>query len=332
MQSHLLRRIGVVAVLTLVAGCASGPHPGPTEGPARLGLDAASPSLELLAPGHISTALDERDFAQSPDGRQVVFTVRSQGDGTLVRFVRDSGGWRGPEVVAFSGVHSDFEPFFAPDGGRLYFASNRPREPNTEAADYDLWYVPVSGLDFGAPVNLGPPVNTPANEFYPSLTRSGTLYFTAVYDGGPGQDDLYRARPTADGGFQAPEVLPEPVNSPALEFNAFVDPDERFIIFTVFGREEDAGGGDLVISRPIADGWSAPVSLGPKVNSKSLDFCPYVTPDGKRLVFTSRRPRSVPGPRTYRSLVKAAEAPGNGLGDLYSIAIDELRADAFRDL
>ena len=35
--------------------------------------------------------------------------------------------------------------------------------------------------------------------------------------------------------------------------------------------------------------WSAPVSLGPEVNSPSIELCPMVTADGKYLFFLSQR-------------------------------------------
>ena len=39
-----------------------------------------------------------------------------------------------------------------------------------------------------------------------------------------------------------------------------------------------------------ADGaWGTPVSLGPEINSQSIELCPVVTADGKYLFFLSQR-------------------------------------------
>jgi hypothetical protein len=59
---------------------------------------------------------------------------------------------------------------------------------------------------------------------------------------------------------------------------------------------EAAGGdsilivGKLVVSFKKDDGkWTEPASLGPTVNSPSMDLCPLLSPDGKYLFFLSQR-------------------------------------------
>jgi hypothetical protein len=178
-------------------------------------------------------------------------------------------------------------------------------------------------------VNTGSPVNTSADEFYPSITRSGNLYFTATYKNGPGREDIYVAKRNATG-FETPVALDTMVNSTFYEFNAFVDPDEQFILFTSYGRKDDSGGGDLYLSCKDASGkWTMAVNVK-RINSPQLDYCPYVTPDGKSLIFTSERhslPRTfIPARATYKSVGELNKATLNATGNLYwvAFAIDDL--------
>ena len=48
------------------------------------------------------------------------------------------------------------------------------------------------GDGWGEPYNLGPPVNSDAPEYYPSVTSDGTLYFTR--EGEDGVSATWRAR------------------------------------------------------------------------------------------------------------------------------------------
>ncbi len=67
-------------------------------------------------------------------------------------------------------------PFQQTDPGS-YFLSTRP-DGDEAVGDQDIWYVERNGSGWSLPVNLGEPVNTDGGEFFPSLTRDGTLYFT----------------------------------------------------------------------------------------------------------------------------------------------------------
>ena len=317
-----MRTIGLVALAWGTLHCACG-----TLGPAGGGQPRAWPvpdgpapaAPELVAPGLLSTGLDERDFALSPDGGRALFTVWSGGAGTIVEVRRDDPR---PRVVRFSGRHSDLEPTFAADGS-LLFASNRPL-PGTERKDFNIWTVARQAEGWGEPQPLRGAVNTEADEFYPSVTRDGTLYFTAVYTSGLGKDDLYRAPRAADGSYPRVERLPKPVNSEQWEFNALIDPDERFLVFSVAGRLDGPGRGDLAVSFRSPDGWSAPHLID--VNSEALDYCPALSPDGKTLFFSSRRSNArAPGARvSYDELQGSLRGPGGGGGDLYRVSIDAI--------
>ncbi len=200
--------------------------------------------------------------------------------------------WRKPNIANFSGRFGDLEPFISTDGLRLYFASNRPLSPDeSEVKDYDLWMVLRNdpGSAWSEPVNLGSIVNTEHNEFYPSLTSAGALYFTSDRPDSRGKDNIfYSAR---DGkGFSPPVSLSDSINTPGYEFNAFIAPDESYLIFSGYNREDGLGSGDLYISFKQADkSWTQAVNMGENINSKQMDYCPFVDVENQTLYFTSRR-------------------------------------------
>jgi Tol biopolymer transport system component len=136
----------------------------------------ATPSL--LAEGIICTGQGERDFALSPDGNEMFYTLQAPQAGvfqTIIYRVKEAPGkWSAPAIAPFAGNYSDLEPAFSPDGKKLFFASNRPVS-GTKMKDFDIWVVEKKNGRWGVPQNIGSPVNTEADEFYPSITNSGNL-------------------------------------------------------------------------------------------------------------------------------------------------------------
>lgn len=271
--------------------------------------------------------MNERDFAISPDGKEVYYTISTPQSTfqTIVVMTRTAAGWTKPEVASFAGEYSDLEPTFSADGKQMFFASNRPLKTPGDPKDFDIWVVDRKGSGWGAPRNLGAPINTSADEFYPSVGKTGNLYFTAEYEGGIGKEDIYISK-WANGRYEKPVALDTAVNGKTYEFNAFVDPDERFIIYTSFGRKDDTGRGDLYISHKDGSGKWLPAKNLKFANSARLDYCPYVSPDKKMFFFTSERsalPRTFEA-ATYEKVNKVFLSPLNGTGNIYWVSFDRL--------
>ncbi|MXV17034.1 hypothetical protein [Hufsiella ginkgonis] len=68
-------------------------------------------------------------------------------------------------------------------------------------------------------MHLGNEVNSPGNEFYPSVTRSGNLYFTARLARGYGEEDIVVCE-SVNGKFRKPVLLDTAINTKGDEFNA----------------------------------------------------------------------------------------------------------------
>ena len=206
-----------------------------------------------------------------------------------MRLQKNNGIWQAPKIGKFSGQFSDLEPFLSPDNLKLYFASNRSiTKGRSVTKDFDIWYVERKSTDakWSAPINIGAPINTKADEFYPAITTSKNLYFTAITEEtGPG-DDIFLSKWNGTT-YNKPVALGEGVNTKGAEFNAFVAPDESYIIFSGWRREDGVGSGDLYISKQKNGIWSPSKNLGKSINSPQMDYCPFVS-DGV-LYFTSRR-------------------------------------------
>jgi hypothetical protein len=118
-------------------------------------------------------------------------------------------------------------------------------------------------------------------------TRSGAVYFSSARTGGRGGKDIYRA-PLKDGRYSDFENLGDGVNSESDEwgeYGGFVDPDERFLIFSS-PRPGGYGEYDLYVSFRKPDGtWTEAVNLGGRVNTPASQMWPAVSPDGNYLFY-----------------------------------------------
>lgn len=270
-----------------------------------------------------------RDFTMNASGDEAYFTIQSNLEEiSMIAVVKKKNGkWLKPELAPFSGKYKDMEPFFSPDGLRLYFVSNRPLEIDAkETKDMDIWYLSrtTEKSDWSKPVNLGAPVNTKDDEFYPALALSGNIYFTKGIESQKGTSDIMFS--SWDGEkYSAPVSLDSAINTEGEEYNAFIAPDESFLIFGGFRRPDGLGSGDLYISFKNPDGsWRSAVNLGGKINSKDMDYCPFVDMTSKTLYFTSRRSFVAPGPfETLNALEKEINRYENGQSRLYKVSIAE---------
>ena len=285
-----------------------------------------------FAPGIVSTGFGERDVAMMPDGTEIYWSVfgGSYAWCTVLTSRLAGDTWTEPEVAPCCRDlgYMDVEPHITPDGQHFMWLSDRPGGALTEAGGQDIWVMDRVGDAWGDPYPLPAPVNTTDSEYFPSTTRDGTIYFTRGPAGG-GENLIYRSR--KEGGvYQEPELLPPQVNAGLARYNAFVDPDERFLILGVVGGPGSFGGTDhYVVFRSPDDRWSEPVNLGAAVNTEStFEYSAYVSPDGGYLFFMTTRPdlaRLAPGGRASASSIRAlVDQPNNGASDIYWMSADFL--------
>jgi hypothetical protein len=294
-------------------------------------LGITAQKIERVYPEILSKFPHVRDIAITANQDEIYFTVESyKKEYSFIAFIKKvNNQWTKPEVASFSGMYKDLEPFLSPNGLQLFFATNRVNNKSkTIKKDIDIWYVERVSLQskWSAPKNVGPIINTNANEYYPSVTNKGDLFFTAAYKDAKGKEDIYVSR-YVNGLYTKPVSLGTGVNSEKYEFNAYVAPDESFILFTSYGRKDDLGGGDLYISyKDKNDKWTAAQHLGKNINSNKIDYCPFVDFKTNTFYFTSDRnllSKSFSSRKNIKELKHALKIAPNGLGRIYKVKLDE---------
>jgi outer membrane protein OmpA-like peptidoglycan-associated protein/tetratricopeptide (TPR) repeat protein len=91
------------------------------------------------------------------------------------------------------------------------------------------------------------------------------------------------------------ESLGRPINSRYYESHASFSPDSRSIYFTS-NRNESIGAMDVFRSDLQEDGtWGDPVNLGENINTQLNEETPMISPDGKRIYFSSQGHNSMGG-------------------------------------
>lgn len=271
--------------------------------------------------------LSVRDITMND--KEAYFTIKSiKGELSIISFAkRGKKSFSKIEKASFSGHYLDLEPFLAPNGLRLYFASNRPiHKDSTKSKDFNIWYVERNSIEekWSEAICLDTPVNSPNNEFYPAISNSGNLYFTSDRPGSFGLDDLYFAE--WDGsGYSSILALDSTINSSGYEYNAYVSPDEDILIFGAYNRADGYGSGDLYISKKNDFGiWEKANNMGSEINSDKMDYCPFYSLNDSTLYFTSERSSISTDPeirKTLEELNAEINKYENGLSRIYKIKV-----------
>ncbi len=109
-----------------------------------------------------------------------------------------NGEWGEPVNLGpvVNSTRDEIGPAISPDGLTLFFSSGYPFTPRPGGfGRSDLWVSQRASKNgpWGKPVNLGPIVNTTANEIRPSISADGaTLYFCSTRPGGAGNWDIWQ--------------------------------------------------------------------------------------------------------------------------------------------
>ncbi|WP_342327824.1 OmpA family protein [Pedobacter sp. FW305-3-2-15-E-R2A2] len=185
----------------------------------------------------------------------------------------------GPQI---NSEHRDYFPAITADNETLIFSRNI-------AGNEDFFISKKRNKEWSSPVSLSSNINTSQfNEGAQSISPDGQyLFFTGCNrPNGLGRCDLYVSHKEGNNWGQ-PFNLGAPVNSIYWESQPAISPDGNTLYF-VSNRPGGIGGYDIWKTLLNEEGeWSAPVNLGPEINTPYDENTPFLHADGKTLYFSS---------------------------------------------
>jgi outer membrane protein OmpA-like peptidoglycan-associated protein len=129
-------------------------------------------------------------------------------------------------------------PAYSADGSALYFSSDR----DGGSGKMDIYSIAATGGGWGAPVNLGPTVNTKGNDVFPTMLGNDTLYFSSDAHRSLGKLDIVYTTKSS-GTWSEPAHVSYPINSERDDFGLVWNADRKSGYFT-----SSRSGGDLIYS------------------------------------------------------------------------------------
>jgi Tol biopolymer transport system component len=221
--------------------------------------------------------LKPRNPVFSKDGTTVFFTA---GEPSQIYWSRRTGGsWSAAERAPFADAGSNWEPFLTPDGTSVLFVSTRAPGAENRGRPFRAHRRADGSWSAAEPAFL---LDDPAGIWFPNAPGDGRLYFSGELQGQLGKSDLYSVDAARPG---VPERLAEPLSSVSIEWDPYVSPDGKLLVF-VSDRPGGHGRTDIWVSARAAEGgWGAPVNAGPAINSAANDVAATFSPDGRHIFF-----------------------------------------------
>ncbi|MFA6127717.1 MAG: putative Ig domain-containing protein [Bacteroidales bacterium] len=241
-----------------------------------LGQTPPGNSAIQFAPGLVSLRnRRETKIVFSPDNRECLIGVGQNGAFQILHSQYEDGNWTNPVTADFIPTSRPIEPFYSPDNRQVFFTSNA-----------DIYVSARANQTWAAPVKLGSPINTTSEEYHPTVTSNGTLYFCSARNNS--SLDIYRCKYENEH-YSAVEKLPEVINRHDSQqtgaWDPFIAPDESYIIFSAI-RAGGYGQEDQYISYNRNGNWTNPKNLGPSINTNNIEYGSYVSPDHKYYFFS----------------------------------------------
>lgn len=235
-----------------------------------------------LGEGIISTG-NNLSQAISPEGDEIYFARMSEDRVWDIFYAKwENDSWSEPEITSFSSPYTDADPYFTADGKKLFFLSSRPLKECEEPRKMpDIWYVEKTNDGWSEPVNLEAINTEEFGETFMSLTNDDDIIFASNRDTDK-EHSIFKAKFNGTD-YDTPEPFPANIKVQGFA-NPLIARDGSYLIFES-DQYEGFGGDDLYITFRNGEEWSEPVNLGPEVNTQFVEGGPFVTDDGRHLIF-----------------------------------------------
>jgi hypothetical protein len=250
------------------------------------------------------------------------------------------------KIDEIAGNHADLNtasldgcPIQSPDGLSLYMASNRPGG----RGGLDIWVATRTSTSapWGAPTNLGEPVNSAADDFCPTPVGKRGLFFVSreALPGSCGQGDIYYTYRHPVSGWVEPERLACAPAGPNSELDeqgpAYVGVKGRKLLFFSRSSVSPSVPGEIFVSaRRNGARFGPAVAVGALNDGAANDIQPNVRKDGLEIVFSSNRAGGAGGQDIWSATRASVDDPWSvpvNLGSSVNTGLGESRPSLSRD-
>lgn len=198
----------------------------------------------------LNTADSEDQLAFGNNQNTVYYTRSSKSNSMEYKLYKadlepnSNGNWINHEMLSLNqnGVSVE-HPFVSPKGDKLYFSSNR----DDSYGGFDIYEAPIKADgSIGTPKNLGPIVNTSANEKYPTTSKDGKyLYFSSNGHQSIGGYDVFASR-ILKTTYKTPRNMGNTINSKYNEVAYFLAAKNKGYVSS--DKPNGKGGYDIYIA------------------------------------------------------------------------------------
>jgi len=192
----------------------------------------------------------------------------------------------------------DYTPVISADEDVLMYTSRRPTTTGGGMDNFiDEYYEDIFisykfNDKWTAPVNMGPPINTPGHDA--TINLSADAQKLLIYIDNKGEGNIWES--TLDGlKWTKPVKFDSPINSKYHESSASYSYDGNTLYFVSY-REGGLGGGDIYYCKKDKKGrWGDAFNIGAPINTIYDEESIFMLPDGKTMYFSSRGHKTMGG-------------------------------------
>lgn len=186
--------------------------------------------------------------------------------------------------------YPDYLPYVSPNEDFILFTSRRNTNVGgvVEFDGYynaDVWYARIDKGKIFKAVNVQS-INTMFDEEVCGMSSDGSTFYIYV-DNVKEKGDIYYVKRIKEYTFTTLTKLPEPINTPYMEYSAFSTSDTS-MFFIVSDRPGGLGGKDIWLIKKLPTGeMSLPQCLPPQVNTPLDEDHPFFDTETSTLYFSS---------------------------------------------
>ena len=209
----------------------------------------------------IASAYNVGSAGISPDGQKMLIFMGAVTDpGSLFMITKSGDSWSKPSLISptvNTAKYTETTASITPDGKTIYFASDRLGGQG----GLDIWKTELqANRSWSAPVNLGPGINSKANEDAPFIhPDQKTLFFTSDGHKTMGGRDVFVSR-LINNKWKTPENMGYPVNTTAND-NYFTLIADGTRAYFSSDRKGGMGGQDIYYLDMPAESANIPLTM-----------------------------------------------------------------------